>query len=110
MPDYTGEHATWNGLGMAALVLGMIGLVLFFLPILGIPVSACGLVCGVAGCCGAVAGLSLRWSLGGVALCSLALLVNFAIYYAPAGYLQPHTAPGAWNPVSDRPWVSPPSK
>jgi hypothetical protein len=106
------KHTVLSGLGMASLVLGMIGLMLFFLPILGIPISAFGLFFGCAGCFGAVSGAGplLRWSLGGMALCALALAVNFAILYAPAGYLPQRGVPRPWNPVHDRPWVSPPAR
>jgi len=97
---------------MASIVLGMIGALLFFLPVLGIPISAFGLLCGLAGCIGARAGVGprLRWSLGGTAFSALVLAINFALYYAPFGYLPPREVPTPWNPPPDRPWVSPPSK
>ena len=61
--------------GVASFVLGMIGFMLFFLPILGAPISVIGLGAGVVGCL--VAGAtsqegSLRWSVAGVVLSCLA--------------------------------------
>jgi hypothetical protein len=100
------------GLGMSSLVLGMIGLLLFFLPILGIPISVCGLFFGLVGL-GAVffpTGTSLRWSLAGVAASALALAINIAIVYAPAGYLPGRKVPQMWQTVPDRPYVPPPAQ
>src|SRR5581483_4074923 len=96
---HTSPEKVLSGLDMASLVLGMIGSLLFFLPVLGIPISAFGLLCGIAGCIGARAGAgpTLRWSAGGVALCALALAVNFGLYYAPYGYLPPRAVPRMWN-------------
>ena len=60
------------------LVLGAIALLLSFLPVLGIPVGVCGLVFAVVGTVLAFfgGGVSLRWSLIGVAVCALALATN----------------------------------
>ena len=87
-------HAPLPGLGMTSLVLGVIALLLAFLPILGIPLSLCGLVLGRWA-------LSRRLSrrqqspLGSCRtsdLC-LALTTNVAIAYAPGGYFPDHTCP-----------------
>jgi hypothetical protein len=99
------------GPGMTALVLGVIATLLCFMPILGIPISALGMLFGIVG---AVMGLwtrgaSLRWSLAGIAMTALALAVNIAILYAPAGYLPGRKVPQLWRPVPDRPYVSPPA-
>jgi hypothetical protein len=96
---------------MLALVLGTVALLLFFLPILGIPISACGLFFGLAGIVVALFGTagSLRWALAGSAVCFLALAINLAIVYAPGGYLPPRKVPPPWQPIPDRPYVPPPA-
>lgn len=52
------------GFGMTSLVLGFLGTLLFFLPVLGVPIALCGLACGVIGLIFALAGrdYSLRWA------------------------------------------------
>jgi hypothetical protein len=104
-------HSPLVGLGMSSLVLGVIALLLFFLPILGIPISLCGLIFGLAGLVGAlfVGGASLRWSVGGIFFSGLALAINLAIAYAPAGYLADRPRSEPWQPVPDRPYVPPPA-
>ena len=99
------------GLGMASLVLGVVALLLAFLPVLGIPISICGGVFGVAGFVAALVSprTSLRWSVGGLAACCLALGVNVAVVYAPSGYLPGRNVPKPWQPVPDRPYVPPPA-
>jgi hypothetical protein len=99
------------GLGMTSLVLGVIGLILFSLPVLGIPISVLGLVFGSAGFVAAffVRDATLRWSLGGIAICSLALVVNIALTYAPSGYIPSREVPQSWRPIPDRPYVPPPA-
>lgn len=100
-------------LGMLALVLGTVALLLFFLPILGIPVGACGLFFGLLGLvlAGFGRGDSLRYLLAGSAVCALALMLNFAVLYAPGGY--PPGSGGVleptWQSVPDRPYVPPPA-
>jgi hypothetical protein len=99
------------GLGMTSLVLGTVGLLLAFLPVLGVPISAFGLLFGILGLIGAMffTGATLRWSVAGIFISSLALAVNIAITYAPRGYLPSREVPKSWQPVRDRPWVPPPS-
>jgi hypothetical protein len=101
-----------TGLGMASLVLGVIGLLLFFFPILGLPLGACGGFFGLIGIvttAGFGKGGSLRWTLAGFATSVLAVLVNLAILYAPAGYLPQREVPKLWQSVSDTPYVPPPA-
>jgi hypothetical protein len=99
------------GLGMASLVLGFIGLSLFLLPIIGIPVSLFGLCFGVVGFVLALLSptVSLRGSIGGIGLSGLALAVNLAIAYAPGGYSPRPDVPQPWQAVPDRPFVAPPA-
>jgi hypothetical protein len=104
-------HNPLLAFGMVSLVLGFIGLLLFFLPILGIPISLFGLAFGILGCVVGLfaAGSALRWSLGGVLICLLALTVNVAIYNAPADFLPTRSVTKPWQPVPDRPQVPPPA-
>jgi len=104
-------ESPWLALGMTSLVLAFIGLLLFFLPILGIPISLLALGFGILGLIVAffVPGPSLRWSLGGIAASCLALSVNLAIAWAPSGYLPERRMPTPWQPVPDRPYVPPPA-
>jgi hypothetical protein len=106
------EYRPLMGLGMTSLVLGVIGLLLAFLPVLGIPLSVCGLACGLIGLVGGLfeGGLVLRWGLGGTFLSGMALFVNIAIVYAPAGYTPGPSTPLPWRPPTDRPYVSPPAQ
>ena len=96
--------------GVAAFILGAIGFLLFFLPILGAPISALGLIAGIVGCivAGATSRGNLRWALAGFVVSGLALGINLAINYAPRGYSQSPTGPPK-ETVPDRPYVSPPS-
>jgi hypothetical protein len=95
--------------GVTSFVLGMIGFMLFFLPILGAPISVIGMAAGIAGCllAGATSRGSMRWSVGGIVLCCLALGINVAVAFAPR-FSAPPTGPPAVT-VPDRPYVSPPS-
>ena len=99
-------------LGMTSLVLGVIALLLAPLPVLGIPLSVCGLACGIVGCVAAftVPGTYLRWAVGGLAACILALGINLAMAHAPEGYLPDPNVPRPWQPVPDRPAVPPPAR
>ncbi len=100
-------------LGMLSLVLGTTALLLFFLPVLGVPVGGFALLVGVVGIVLALFGTggSLRWALLGTAMSAAALGVNLAIYSAPGGYLPaPHRQQPHWQPVPDRPYVPPPAR
>jgi hypothetical protein len=109
-------HAPPIALGMSSLVIGTIGLMMFFLPVLGIPLSSFGLLFGILGLLAAILqgkagrGVFLRWTLAGIAVSCLALAVNVAITYAPAGYLPGRAVPQSWQSPPDRPYVPPPSQ
>jgi hypothetical protein len=96
---------------MASLVLGVIALLLFFMPILGIPLSVCGMFFGIVGLFASFTAsrTNLRASIAGLAASSLALAINVAIANAPAGYLHDPTVPRLWQPVPDRPHAPPPA-
>lgn len=103
------ENATL-GLGMTSLALGTIALLLVFLPILGIPISAFGLVFGVIALGATIlrGGAMLRWSVAGIGLSAVALVLNVAIASGPSGYFTGWDAPWSWQTVPGRPFVSPP--
>jgi len=72
-------------IGLTSAVIGTIGLLLFFLPILGIPIAGCGLLLGIAGAAAAAFGrsASLRWSIVGTVVSGFALAAGLAMFYAP---------------------------
>jgi hypothetical protein len=104
--------ATRIGLGMTSLVLGTIGLFLFFLPVLGVPLSAAGLALGLIAALVAVTTgqSSLRWSVAGVAMAGLALGVNVAVATAPEGYLTGRRPREDWRPPPGGPRPPPPQR
>ena len=100
-------------LGATSVILGSVGLLLFFLPILGIPLGGVGLLLGLAGVLLAIVGgpSSLRWSAAGTAVSALALGLDWAIALAPLGYLSNETVPpNTTPPAPNRPYVSPPAR
>ena len=96
---------------MTSLVLGFLSTLVFFMPVLGIPIALSGVVCGVVGICFAWRSreYSMRWGLGGLGLSLLALGMLLALYYAPEGYLMRVRMPHRWQPPADRPYVAPPA-
>ncbi len=110
LEPYGREHLPF-GFGMTALVLGAIGMMLCFLPVLGVPLSALGLLLGLIGLVIAwrQGGVQLRWSVLGVAASFLALVINIAITFSPWGYVpQNREVPKMWRQPPDRPYVPPP--
>lgn len=100
------------GIGLAAVIFGALGLFMFFLPILSIPLGVAGLMCGL---CSVVPAwlrgwVTLRWSVAGLVLSGLAVAVGVAIARAPAGYLPVRTVPLDQRAVPERPFVSPPAR
>ncbi|MGO8749296.1 MAG: hypothetical protein ACLQNE_25325 [Thermoguttaceae bacterium] len=94
------------------MILGSVGALLFFLPILSIPLGAVGLAFGILGFLMAILGrwTSLRWSVVGIVVSGLALGIGVAIALAPYGYLQNPPPPPVWHNVPDRPYVPPPAR
>jgi hypothetical protein len=98
-------------LGLASTVLGAVGLLLFVLPILAIPISVCGIV---AGGCGTVVAIvrrsnDARLAIPGAALCLVALSIDIAIAYAPGGYHVRPAQPSTSSPHLPKPYVPPPA-
>jgi hypothetical protein len=114
-PTMTKSHWTHDpllGVGLTSAVLGTVALLLFFLPILSIPLGGAGLLLGVAGFLAATLGgwTSLRWSAAGIVVCGLALGIAVAIAEAPAGYLPTRSIPLDTQPVPERPYIPPPAR
>jgi hypothetical protein len=106
------EFAPSIEFGIASACLGSIGLMLFFLPILSIPIAFCGFLAGIGGVVRGLYGgtLGLRWSLIGCVLCVSVVAIGFIVAYAPIGELPNRGVPSqSWAP-SGRPFISPPAK
>ena len=118
MPEHPTPHYLTRtplpALGMASLVLGVIGLILAFLPILAAPLSACGIVLGIIGVITAFAvpGTYLRWAVAGLVTSILALGVDVALSLAPGaqGEVPTPRSPAMWQSPPDRPTVPPPAR
>jgi hypothetical protein len=76
-----------RGLGVTSLVLGIISLLLFFFPILGIPISAIGLALGIVGILVPQSrrGRDLHLCLYGILMCLASLGLDIAIAAGPSG-------------------------
>ncbi len=111
MSPRTDSESPWLAFGMTSLVLAFIGTLLFFLPILGTPISGIALGFGIVGLILApyTPGPSLRWSLAGIGASLLALGVNLFIIFAPEGYQPDRKVPTIWHTIPDRPSVPPPA-
>ncbi len=111
MRTFLDRYRVPPALGMTSLVLGHISLILALLPVLGVPLAAFGLVIGLGGLLFSLFGPaeSLRWSLAGVTVCSLALLVTLTVYYVPYDYMPVNSAPRLWENVPNRPYIPPPA-
>jgi hypothetical protein len=100
-------------LGMAAATIGSVAAVLILLPILSIPLSICGLACGILGVIAAWKGypIRLRTAVAGTALCVVVLSVGVLIDFAPRDARPGRPSPRLWQqPSSGRPAVPPPAQ
>ncbi|HEX3997857.1 MAG TPA: hypothetical protein VHX65_04845 [Pirellulales bacterium] len=97
--------------GVCSACLGSIALMLFFLPILSIPISSCGLVAGLAGIIrGLYSGkIGMRWSMIGSALSAGVLLLGIILVNAPVGETPSRAVPRHDWSTPDHPFVSPPA-
>jgi hypothetical protein len=100
------------GTGLTSVLLGSVGVLLFFMPVLGIPLGAVGLAFGILGLLMAVCGgwTSLRWSVVGIVVSGLALGIGIAIALAPAGVLPNPKGPPVRQSMPDQPYVPPPAR
>jgi hypothetical protein len=99
------------GLGLASVVLGAIGLMLFVLPILAIPISACGFLASVIGLVAAKYSKSIdgRLALAGAVVCALAIGIELAIAYAPSGDWGQPADPSTPSPILPKRYIAPPA-
>jgi hypothetical protein len=83
-------------LGITSVTLGLLGLLFSFLPILGIPISAVGILAGLLGTLFSQtwSARGLRLSLGGIALSAVALALNIAIAVSPVWLFHSPGIPG----------------
>jgi hypothetical protein len=96
---------------VAAVILAAIGLALFLVPILGIPVSCAGALAGAIGLYAAWTGRtsSIRLSLAGLLISVFAVTIELAIMFGPVSYLEEQTTAPVTSPVPGRPYVPPPA-
>jgi hypothetical protein len=112
MSDFARDTEIPFGPGLIAVTLGSIGTLLFFLPILGAPLSAAGLAVSIAAMLLAVfrGGTSLRWALAGFCVCASALALNLGLAFAPLWLVPGSAVQPSWQPLPDRPYASPPAR
>lgn len=93
-------RASLHSLSVTSFVLGAVGLLLFFMPVLGIPLAGIGLLLGFSALLIALIGgpSSLRWSVLATALCVLALGADLLIAFAPADLTPSQPAGWRWQP------------
>src|ERR1700735_4233498 len=94
--------------GLAATTIGSVAAVLILLPILSIPLSVCGLACGILGVIAAWNGypISLRIAVAGTVLCVVVLSVGLLVDFAPRDAHPGRPSPRLWQqPSSGRPAV-----
>jgi hypothetical protein len=105
-------HEMSLGLGLTSTVLGTVGLLLFFMPVLGVPLAIVGLLFGLAGFLLAMmrGWTGLRWAVAGIVICGLALAIGAAVALAPSGYVPTPAVPLDTQPVPDRVYVPPPAR
>ena len=97
--------------GIASACLGAIALMLFFLPILSIPIAICGAIAGAGGVIRGTHGgaLGLRWSLIGFSLCAGVFVLGVILSNAPSGEVPSYSPPIQAGGTVDRPYVPPPA-
>ncbi len=87
MPQPSQSSAPPVDLGIVSTVLGSIGLILFFLPILAIPIATCGALSALVGFVHALRGgaSNLRWAVVGLGVSLMAIAIGLWLAYAPIG-------------------------
>jgi hypothetical protein len=100
------------GLGVSAVTLSAIGMLLFVLPILSIPVSCAGVCVGAAGVFAGRVRIqsSVRMAVAGIILGCVSLGLGTAIALGPSGYFAPRAVFPAVERVPPRPYVPPPAR
>jgi hypothetical protein len=82
LPDHQSLQTKEPGKPVASLVLGILGLLTWIIPLLGLPVSITGLVFGI----NALKRVRKGMAVAGVVLCSIGLLLG-ALNFAWGAYL-----------------------
>lgn len=120
MADSPHPEAPLVALGTVSIALGSIAIMLFFLPILSIPISICGLLAGAMGLVRTLAAhrphtaiqtrSELRWAIIGCTVCASMMVLGFIIAYAPLGEVPDRSPPSPFWAPPDRPYVPPPAR
>jgi hypothetical protein len=99
-------------IGLAAGSLGTVAAVLILLPVISIPLSLLGLLCGAIGVAAAWFGYanSLRAAVAGLVLCSITLGTGVLINFAPRSETPTRSPLPLWEPPPGRPSVPPPAQ
>ncbi len=110
MSNISSNSEPQPGMGLASVILGSVGTLLFFLPVLGLPLGAVGLAFGIIGLAMAFFGSqSLRWCVAGVVVSAVAVGIGFVLNQSPQGFLTPQTAPREERVPSEL-YVPPPAR
>ncbi len=98
------------GVAATSVVLGTVAVLLFFLPILSIPLGGCGVLFALAGIAWSRRGdkRSLRWSVAGLLVAGAAVCVGIAIDKAPADRPRTPSIPLHLQHTHTQPYVSAP--
>jgi hypothetical protein len=97
--------------GLAAAALGSAAAILILLPVISIPLSAIGLLCGTIGIIAAWCGYpnSMRVAIAGSVLCCITLGTGVLINFAPRSETPGRSMIPLWEPPPGRPSVPPPA-
>ena len=99
------------GAGLTSVILGSVGALLFFLPVLGVPLGAVGLIFGIVGLVAALlGGCGIRWPVEGIVISVLALGIGLVIGLSPKGFLPSPKEPYAQQSAGEHPYVPPPAR
>ena len=99
-------------LGITSLVLSAVGLLLFFMPVLGIPLGCCGLLSALLALPAAVIGAGRwdrRWAALALVFSLLVLAADIVVAWSPQETV-PHQVERRSPPPTARPYVSPPEE
>jgi hypothetical protein len=101
-----------RGAALTSVVLGAVGALLFFLPILCIPLGGIGVLFALAGivCAMRRDARSLRWSITGLVVSAAALGAGITIGKAPADHPRTPSIPSHVQRTRAQPYVPPPAR
>jgi drug/metabolite transporter (DMT)-like permease len=100
------------GLGAASMVLAIISLLLFFLPIMSIPLSIIGIGLALVSLPlnAWLAHENLRWAIAGLCTALASLGIALAVNDAPLKVQRSYEVPRLWQEPAARPYVPPPAQ